>query len=175
MPQSGHEVQISAVRKDPIMCPVKLLLVPALRSNNSHGSTIEEVLSHAGNRVDRRIIWRNPDLPVFCTMPNSREYLVVCQGPKDIGRPFPCLNDGCEARFRNKHKLQSHVPLNTSINQGDAECATTQLCLHRRWECEDTRIKCTPPTAYHGSAHCLLTDARQGIGYLPVLPICGRT
>ena len=42
-----------------------MLLIVALRAGNVVGTTIQEVLDAARKRSDRRIIWRNCDLPVI--------------------------------------------------------------------------------------------------------------
>ncbi|KAH8730764.1 hypothetical protein GQ44DRAFT_822924 [Phaeosphaeriaceae sp. PMI808] len=52
--------------KGNVMCAVKLVLILALRSGNTYGSTIDAVLEHTSAREDRIIQWRFPDRPVLC-------------------------------------------------------------------------------------------------------------
>jgi len=51
---------------DNIMCAVKMILILALRSGNTYGTSVEQVLSVATARSDRTIQWRYPDRPVLC-------------------------------------------------------------------------------------------------------------
>lgn len=50
------------------MCPVKLLVVLALRSGNTDGTTFRDVISMATARTDKRIQWKFPDRPVACAV-----------------------------------------------------------------------------------------------------------
>lgn len=49
-----------------IVCPIKMLLVHALRTGQTYGVTIDEVLAHTSQRHDRTVQWKNPDYPVLC-------------------------------------------------------------------------------------------------------------
>ncbi|KAK9358485.1 hypothetical protein V1504DRAFT_442101 [Lipomyces starkeyi] len=48
------------------MCTVSLLMIHALRHGLVVGSTIQEVLEHASNAADGRVVWTFPDRPVLC-------------------------------------------------------------------------------------------------------------
>lgn len=56
------------------VCPIALLLVHSLRHSLVDGSTLEEVLSRAFRRPDRRVVWLFPNRPVLtCFLrPTSR-------------------------------------------------------------------------------------------------------
>lgn len=52
--------------KDNVVCPIKLLLILALRLGNVNARTVDEVLQLAGQRRDRAVIWAHPRRPVLC-------------------------------------------------------------------------------------------------------------
>jgi hypothetical protein len=52
--------------KDNVVCPIKLLLILALRLGNVHARTIDEVLHLAAQRRDKTIHWVYPERPVLC-------------------------------------------------------------------------------------------------------------
>ena len=62
--------------EDSMICPVRLLLVLAMRSGNVHGTTLQEVLTTAQSQKDHRIRWRNPELPIFAQRDNAKSALV---------------------------------------------------------------------------------------------------
>jgi hypothetical protein len=49
-----------------IVCPIKLLLILALRLGYVSGTTISEVLNNAQSRRDKTVVWTEPERPVFC-------------------------------------------------------------------------------------------------------------
>lgn len=51
---------------DNVICPIKLLLIEALRHGNVQATTIDEVLRLAAARHDKIIQWVHPKLPVLC-------------------------------------------------------------------------------------------------------------
>lgn len=51
---------------DNVVCPIKLLLILALRLGNVYARTIDEVLQQAAQRRDKAIIWAHPKRPVLC-------------------------------------------------------------------------------------------------------------
>ncbi|KAK9372787.1 uncharacterized protein V1513DRAFT_466306 [Lipomyces chichibuensis] len=53
------------------MCTVSLLMIHALRHGLVVGSTIQEVLEHASNAADGRVVWTFPDRPVLCAFTNG--------------------------------------------------------------------------------------------------------
>lgn len=53
------------------MCPIKLLLIMAMRTGQTYGTTIEDVLDHT-RRTDGRVHWRSPERPVICAQNPSR-------------------------------------------------------------------------------------------------------
>ena len=65
-----------------MICPIKLLLVHALRHGYVHGSTIQEVLDHTARRVDRTVQWKMPAAPVLCQLSKSSAFL-------KLDRPAP--------------------------------------------------------------------------------------
>lgn len=93
-PNDYHEFHISALPKDPMMCPVKMLLIIALRTGVTHGASIEDVLSYAVTRVDRGIKWMHPDRPVFFAMagkmPDLTDSLSVTTGIHALQRMARC-------------------------------------------------------------------------------------
>ena len=58
-------------------CPIKLILALALRVGNVTGNSIEEVLAHANRRLDKTIIWSNPNRPVMPGLSNGGIHLVL--------------------------------------------------------------------------------------------------
>ncbi|KAK9316758.1 hypothetical protein V1524DRAFT_425467 [Lipomyces starkeyi] len=48
------------------MCTVSLLMIHALRHGLVVGSNIQEVLEHAANTADGRVVWTFPDRPILC-------------------------------------------------------------------------------------------------------------
>lgn len=58
-----------------VACPIKLLLVLALRLGYVHGTTVEDCLAHTARRMDRTIQWKAPDAPVFCRMSGHSAFL----------------------------------------------------------------------------------------------------
>jgi hypothetical protein len=63
--------------KNNVICPVKLLLIHALRHGYVNGKSVDEVLSNAYMRRDRQIIWTNGQAPVFCAMSSSGAFLLL--------------------------------------------------------------------------------------------------
>jgi len=49
-----------------VVCPIRLLLVLALRLGHVSGTTIEEILNKAQSRRDKTVVWTEPERPVFC-------------------------------------------------------------------------------------------------------------
>lgn len=60
-----------------VMCPVKLLVIFALRTGQSYGTTVAELLDHTAQRVDRTVQWKNPKAPVLCRMKCNSALLVL--------------------------------------------------------------------------------------------------
>lgn len=58
-----------------VICPIKLILIHALRHGYVHGTTIQQVLDHAAARSDRIIQWTKPDNPVLCQMVRTGAFL----------------------------------------------------------------------------------------------------
>ncbi|KFZ05831.1 hypothetical protein V501_07977, partial [Pseudogymnoascus sp. VKM F-4519 (FW-2642)] len=58
-----------------VACPIKLLLVLALRLGYVYGRTIEDCLAHTARRMDRTIQWKVPNAPVFCKMNGNSAFL----------------------------------------------------------------------------------------------------
>lgn len=54
-----------------LMCPIKLLLIMAMRTGQTHGSTIKDILEHT-RRTNNRVHWRFPERPVICAQNPSR-------------------------------------------------------------------------------------------------------
>lgn len=52
---------------DNVVCPVKLLLIQALRLNHTSSTTVQQILATASCRQDRKIVWKSTsmDLPVI--------------------------------------------------------------------------------------------------------------
>ena len=57
------------------MCPITLLLVHALRHGLVRGSTVQEVLDHAMDAADSKVVWLYPNRPVLAafTSKSTRE------------------------------------------------------------------------------------------------------
>jgi hypothetical protein len=53
---------------DNILCPVKWILVLALRSGNviGHDRSVSDIISRANGRHDKQVLWRHPNRPVLC-------------------------------------------------------------------------------------------------------------
>jgi hypothetical protein len=56
--------------QDSVICPIKLLLIVALRLGNVRGKTIDEALCSAAERRDKTIQWLHTDRPVLCAFGN---------------------------------------------------------------------------------------------------------
>jgi hypothetical protein len=63
--------------KDNVICPIKLLLIHALRHGYLNGKFIDEVLSNACMRLDKQIIWKNGQVPVFCAVASFGAFLLL--------------------------------------------------------------------------------------------------
>ncbi|KAK9361349.1 hypothetical protein V1504DRAFT_475196 [Lipomyces starkeyi] len=66
---NNREVTLKTLKdnKDNTVCPIKLLLILALRLGNVHARTIDEVLHLAAERSDKTIHWVYPQRPVLCS------------------------------------------------------------------------------------------------------------
>jgi len=53
---------------DNSVCPIKLLLILALRLGNLSAKTIDEVLLDTQSRHDKTVVWKHPERPVFCAV-----------------------------------------------------------------------------------------------------------
>lgn len=51
---------------DSIICPIKLLLILALRLGNVAETSIDDLLKNTAQRNNRTVLWRYPDRPVLC-------------------------------------------------------------------------------------------------------------
>ncbi|KAF4632684.1 hypothetical protein G7Y89_g5445 [Cudoniella acicularis] len=58
-----------------VACPIKLLLILALRLGHVYGSTLEECLQHAAQRGDKIDRWKSPDSPIFCQLRGLSPFL----------------------------------------------------------------------------------------------------
>jgi hypothetical protein len=54
-----------------VVCPIKLLLILALRLGNVAAKTIGDVLVHAQSRRDKTVVWKHAERPVFCVLAGS--------------------------------------------------------------------------------------------------------
>jgi hypothetical protein len=61
--------------EDNLACPIANLLVMALRSGQTHGTTIEQVLKSTLARPDKTVQWRDPKLPLIPAISKSRREL----------------------------------------------------------------------------------------------------
>ena len=72
-------IRILIKGKDNILCPIKLILILALRLGNVAGTTLEDVLAAAHSRQDKEITWLHPNRPVLCAFRESGTQLIVEQ------------------------------------------------------------------------------------------------
>ncbi|CEN61963.1 hypothetical protein ASPCAL08606 [Aspergillus calidoustus] len=84
LPSENRKVTLNPLKNDKhnIMCPIKLLLIMALRLGITAAKTPAELISRALGTRDRRIVWKHPDYPVICG--SNRHHVVVpsmCIGP----------------------------------------------------------------------------------------------
>lgn len=64
--------------EDNVVCPIKLLLIHALRLGRVQGKSIDEVLSKALYiRLDKQIVWTDGQAPIFCAITSSGAGLLV--------------------------------------------------------------------------------------------------
>lgn len=63
--------------QDNVVCPIKLLLIHALRLGRVQGKSIDEVLSKARIRPDKQIVWTDGQAPIFCAITSSGAGLLV--------------------------------------------------------------------------------------------------
>lgn len=70
--QKNRKVSLETLKSnlDNTICPIKLLLIMALRLGNVHAKTIDEVLSRAADRGDKTVQWVHPERPVLCAFGN---------------------------------------------------------------------------------------------------------
>jgi hypothetical protein len=54
-----------------LVCPIKLLLILALRLGHVSGTTIYEILNNAQSRRDKTVVWTKPERPVFCAIESA--------------------------------------------------------------------------------------------------------
>jgi hypothetical protein len=54
-----------------VICPIKLLLILALRLGNVHAKTIDEVLWLTAQRRDKTVIWAHLTRPILCAFDHS--------------------------------------------------------------------------------------------------------
>ncbi|KFY24325.1 hypothetical protein V493_05304 [Pseudogymnoascus sp. VKM F-4281 (FW-2241)] len=67
--QENRTVILHCLGSENVMCPIKLLLILALRSGNIDAAvSIEQVIAKAQSRRDRKVIWKNPLQPVVCAI-----------------------------------------------------------------------------------------------------------
>jgi hypothetical protein len=66
--QHNRRVKLEALKDaaNNIICPVRLLLIVALRLGGVHAITIDEVLRKAAARNDKTVQWVHPKRPVLC-------------------------------------------------------------------------------------------------------------
>ncbi len=56
---------------DNVLCPIKYLLILALRTGNVASTTLEDLLEEARQDPLKRVQWLRPDSPVFCAFANT--------------------------------------------------------------------------------------------------------
>lgn len=59
------------------VCPISLLLVHALRHGLVRGSTLQDILTKAAARADRRVVWLFPDRPVLAAFAHSGAHVCL--------------------------------------------------------------------------------------------------
>lgn len=62
-----------------IVCAIKLHLVPALRLDRVHGSTLGECLRHTARRAIATVQWIDPDATVFGQMKGHSQIIVLAK------------------------------------------------------------------------------------------------
>jgi hypothetical protein len=72
-PKKNRVVLLKALKSssDSLLCPVKLLLVLALRLGNVVETTIEGLIQHTAGQDSRIVVWTFPDRPVLCAFSSS--------------------------------------------------------------------------------------------------------
>lgn len=67
-PAKNRSVTVDCVKgsENNVVCPIKLLLILALRLGQVSGTAIDEVLNKAQSRRDKTVVWTEPERPVFC-------------------------------------------------------------------------------------------------------------
>ena len=84
-------VRLEAVKgnENNIVCPIRFLLILALRLGNVSGSTIAEVLSTAYRRTDKTVKWTHGERPVMVAQkpPSAGGALRMLQPEKPISQP----------------------------------------------------------------------------------------
>jgi integrase len=63
--------------QDNVVCPIKLLLIHALRLGRVQGKSIDEVLSKARIRPNKQIVWTDDQAPIFYAITSSGAGLLV--------------------------------------------------------------------------------------------------
>ena len=74
-------VRLEAIKdnENNIVCPIRFLLILALRRGNVSGSTISEVLSTAYRRTDKTVKWTHGERPVMVAQkPHSGRWGTLC-------------------------------------------------------------------------------------------------
>ncbi|SMQ47771.1 unnamed protein product [Zymoseptoria tritici ST99CH_3D7] len=54
--------------EDCTICPIKLLLIHALRTGQVEETSIDELITNLARRPSRQVIWKNPKHPVLCAI-----------------------------------------------------------------------------------------------------------
>ena len=62
------------------LCPIKFVLILAIRSGTVYGNTIEAVLEHTKARADGTMQWRYPNRTVLCAAGPRRSRSQLGQG-----------------------------------------------------------------------------------------------
>ena len=69
-PKKNRSVVCHSLRQgdDNVMCPIKLLLVLALRLGNVAATNIDDLLTSTQSCADKTIKWTHPERPVMCAI-----------------------------------------------------------------------------------------------------------
>ncbi|OBT74080.1 hypothetical protein VF21_07115 [Pseudogymnoascus sp. 05NY08] len=146
-----------------IACPVKLLLVLALRLGYVYGRTIQECLAHTARRMDRTIQWKVPNAPVFCKMNGHSAFLKL---------------DEPAGQHQVRYTLQQMALLTGILERVDSRgirrgALRDQAYLDRAMTGVATR--CTALVAGHSSTAFARGTTQDYVGALEILyTTCGR-
>lgn len=80
--------------KDNVICPIKFLIIMALRTGNVAATTVEDLLENVRQNPIKKVAWTRPDSPVFCAFSSRTSLdLPVPAATKQIQRTVSAMSD----------------------------------------------------------------------------------